>query len=107
MSLESKIEELTKAVEALTALLNKQPVQLELPLVSETTLTMAQQEPATVEVNTLINRSDLQTKCLDLVRKDRENKSKIKAILAVYNASVIADVPEDKLEELQAELGKL
>lgn len=107
MSLESKIEELTKAVEALTAVLIKQPVQLELPLVSQTTLTVAKEETVEAKETTVLSRPDLQTKCLELVRKDRDNKAKIKALLAGYNASVIADVPDDKLVELQTELGKL
>ncbi len=52
-------------------------------------------------------REDLQAMCLAMVREDRSKKAAIKKALAVYDAKVMADVPEDKLAELKTALEAL
>lgn len=115
MSLEAKIELLTKAVEALTAQLNIKQIQQ--PTDNDAKLGVANVEkhfePVTEtteikpEVKTGMTREDLQSACLGLVRENPENKAKIKAILAEFGAKIIADIPNDDLSKLEANLGEL
>jgi len=110
MSLENEIKLLTEAVNGLTALLSKQPVQLELDLASKSDIPIVSspaEVPPPTPVSKAVTRNELQAHCLKLVRENTENKNKIIKLLAAYNAKVIADVPDDKLAELEAKLGKL
>jgi len=81
MSLESKIELLTSAIDRLTAMLEKQPqsqpVKVEAPLAA----VKHHEAPETKAEATTITIESLQTLCMEKVRKDRANTAKVKEIL--------------------------
>jgi hypothetical protein len=79
MSLESKIELLTAAIDRLTAMLEKQPqpVKVEAPLAA----VKHHEAPETKADATTITIESLQTLCMEKVRKDRANTAKVKEIL--------------------------
>jgi len=82
MSLESKIELLTAAIDRLTAMLEKQPQ----PVKSEAPI--AKLEVSTPEVGAITIES-LQALCMEKVRKDRANTAKVKEILGGRLVKVI------------------
>ena len=94
MSLENKIELLTIAIERLTAMLEKQPSQAaqESP---KATPPKAEPEAASITVD------DLQSICTSLVRVNRENKPKIKAILDSFNVKVLAELNPSDMSDVK------
>lgn len=109
MSLESKIENLTKAVEALTEQMAKsasvetepEPVQSKAkkPKPEAAPKDETPQGP-TVE--------ELQDLAMSKVREDRSKKNAIKDLIASYDgAKVIGDVPSEKLADLGKKLEAL
>jgi len=121
MSLEDNIKELTLAVNRLitaldvtTASVTPAPIyEVELEVVApkkakpelksvptkEVEVKGAPAEPATEQTH-----DKLKALCLDLVRKDRENSPKIKAVIASFDATLISDVADDKLPALAKQL---
>lgn len=99
--LETEIKNLTAAIKLLTDAVNKnQPTaQPEAPAAEPVPVVEIDTPGANVEV--------LQARCLELTRIDRANSPKIKAIIASYGASVLKDVPADKLGELAVKLEEL
>jgi hypothetical protein len=51
-----------------------------------------------------ITRKDLQTLCLDLVRKDRKYSDAIKALMVKYNAKVLSEVKDADMVNLNNDL---
>ena len=51
-----------------------------------------------------ITADDVQTLCMTIVRKDRSKKTKVKELIAEFGASLVKDVPADKLPDLKAKL---
>lgn len=65
------------------------------------------EEPVVEQPVSSVSVDALQTRCLELTRIDRANSPKIKAIIASYGASVLKDIPADKLGEFAAKLEEL
>jgi len=125
MSLEDNIKELTLAVNRLitaldvtTASVTPAPiyeVELEAPApkkakpelksvpTKEVEIKEAPAEPV-AEPAAEHTHEKLKALCLDLVRKDRENSPKIKAVIASFDATLISDVADDKLPALAKQL---
>ena len=113
MSLELKIEELTKQVAELTkvmtflvsnpatAIYNPEQKSVETP-VSEPVKTEQVKEAAKA-----VNADDVTGLCLSLSRKDPANKLKIKELLTSYKASKVSDLNESNLAEFAAKLEQL
>lgn len=105
--LETKITELTKAVQDLTAVIQAlrttAPVPAPAPL--ETTPGFEPDpdpaEPAPVKMT----HERLQDWALAQVRADKAFKSKLMAALATHNAKTITQLPADALPAVYAELG--
>lgn len=64
-------------------------------------------EPELPLVAATVSRDDLQAKCMSIVRADRKKRASVEAIIAEYGATLIRDVPEDKLAELAVKLNEL
>lgn len=118
MSLESKIEKLTAAVESLTERLHSMeamvaippsapaPSEPEAPTPTPPTgelLEQAAKEEA-LKAEPEITHEQVQQLCLKIVRDDRSKKPKLKEILGEYGANLVQDVPSDKLAELKQKL---
>jgi hypothetical protein len=113
MSLESKIELLTQAIDRLNKNLEAalQPVAAPVQQVVEVTPpTTAPAETVKVEevapIKT-VSADDVQASCLSLSRKDPANKAKIKTLLSEFKASKIADLSEQDLLTFAQKLGQL
>ena len=98
MSLESKIELLTAAIEKLNA-------NIEFALRTPVASAPAQQVAAEVapEVKAEVVKSsatheEIQTLMLSKVRQDMANKTKVKDILAQYKAAKVTDLSEKDLQ---------
>ena len=68
---------------------------------------VADPEPEVEPVASTISRDDLQAKCMSIVRADRKKRPSVEAIIAEYGATLIRDVPEDKLAEVAVKLNEL
>ena len=99
MSLEAKIETLTAAIVDLTDRLTAIESS---PVDSAKT---GEEAPATPEQS--ITREEIQSMCLAIVRDDRNKKTAIKKTLSTFGATLVKDVPADKLSDLKTELEAL
>lgn len=99
MSLETKIEQLTKAVEALTLVMSEGSAP-----VAEKAKTEVVEEQLEIVEQTL-NHDDLKAKCLEVARKGK--KAEVKGVLASYDAVKAVDVPVAKIAEVIEKLGAL
>lgn len=97
MSLEIKIEQLTKAVEALTLVMSKGSA----PVAEKAEVVEEQLEI----VEQALNHDDLKAKCLEVARKGK--KAEVKGVLASYDAVKAVDVPVAKIAEVIEKLGAL
>jgi hypothetical protein len=61
-------------------------------------------EPILEEGSVSVTASDLQKICMDLVRKNKENKHAIKNVLNRFNASLIKDLDSINYNKVKAEL---
>lgn len=112
MSLEAKIEKLTSAIESLIETLYDVEASVAIPPSApsrgelEQALEPEQKQEVEPEptVEPEISHEDVQQLCLKVVRKDRNKKPDLKRILGEYGATLVADVPTDKLSELKAKL---
>ena len=59
------------------------------------------------EAESAITADEVQTLCMTIVRKDRTKKTKVKELIAEFGASLVKDVPADKLPELKTKLEAL
>lgn len=120
MSLETKIEKLTNAVELLTrAILERDVVELAANLDAPTTPADSEKVEELVKeetdkakpaetVDDAPTVEELQGMCLKLVRADKGNKAKILELVGAYKgAKTIAEVPAKKLPELKTKLEAL
>ena len=120
MSLENKIEELTKAIEELTNVVKAQLVTNMATFnevkaqqdKSKAEKVKVEDKPEPVDQDHVIpfdavTREDLQTICSEIVRSDRAKKDAIREALAEYDAKTLTQVPDDKLAELKAALEAL
>ncbi len=112
MSLESKIELLTQAIDRLNKNLEAalQPVSAPVQQVVEAAPTTAPVEAAKTEEavpTKAVNADDVQASCLSLSRRDPANKAKIKTLLSEFKASKIADLSEQDLVAFAQKLGQL
>lgn len=122
MSLEDNIKELTLAVHRLTAALDLTTASVT-PADDETVYEFELEVPqpkrvkpdlkavpikeAPAEEAPDVTREKLKALCLELVRKDRENSPKVKAIIASFGGALVSDVPTEKLPELAKQLQAL
>ena len=83
MTIESKIDKLITAIEALTAAMTTS--QKTTPVHEP----VHEPVPAPTEA---VTAEDLQTLCTQIVREDRTKKAGIVAVLAEYNAKLISDI---------------
>lgn len=119
--LETKINDLTKAVIALTeqmasmqqTMVVTKPLTETKPTLVESSEPVATVEPEptpepTKETTPAITADDLRDMCLALTRSDRSNKEKIKTLMVdKYNAKVVRDIDPSKYSEFAAELESL
>ena len=119
MSLEDNIKELTLAVNRLVTALDITTASVT-PATSETVfeveLEAAPPKKAKTELKVVPTKEvvedatehtheKLKSLCLDLVRKDPENRDKVKRVIASFDgATLIHDVSADKLPELAKQL---
>jgi len=111
MSLEAKIEKLTAAVESLTERLHSMEAMVAIPpsapaepsAPSRDDLEAAAKE-GQAKSEPQVTHEQVQQLCLKIVREDRSKKPKLKEILGQYGASLVQDVPQEKLAELKAKL---
>lgn len=103
MSLEAKIEALTKAVETLTAAMEKGPIAAQPTIGAEPA-----ERPASVESKPepeQPGREGLQDLCMTIVRNDRGKRNVVKEAIASFGgAETLKDVPEKDLAALKAKL---
>lgn len=117
--LETKIENLTIAIERLIATLetsNAKPTKsakVETQPVLET-IPEVEPEPvsepkAAAPSGDIPSRDRLQAKCLELVKADRSNKDRITALIATHgdNGRLIKDIPDDALSAFLSDLEAL
>ena len=110
--LETKINELTKAVIALTERLDALQPQVVAPTAATTEapepVASVEPEPTpepTKETAPATTADDLRDMCLALTRADRNNKDKIKTLMTdKYNAKVVRDIDPSKYDEFKAAL---
>ena len=111
MSLESKIENLTKAVEALTEQMAKsEPLSVEADPNAVQSKAKKPKPEAELKDETPQGPTveELQDLAMSKVREDRSKKNAIKDLIASYDgAKVIGDVPSDKLADLGKKLEAL
>jgi hypothetical protein len=102
MSLESKIENLTAAVQALTELIQKNVTYnatlIESTPAVETTPSEKKETPKEVPATThAVTVEKLHELCMEKSRANPDNRDKIKAILATYNAKTLKTLSTDDL----------
>lgn len=102
MSLETKIEELTKAVNMLTKVIAEQDI---VHMQAEQVIAPAEEaKPETVEPATeqpTLTQDDLKKLCMAKVKENREFKETLKAFLKdAYGVSKTSEVPDDKVTEV-------
>ena len=113
--LENEIKALTEAVQALTAQMeclifnmSENGTAKERKLIDKPKADAPVEEKSEpVPMGEAPSRDTLQSKCLSLVREDRSRKEKITAALGKFNAKLIKDIPDDKLNDFAAELDKI
>ena len=108
--LETKIEKLTKAIEALTAVIEAQQNQAEQPK-NDVLLTSKENEQPKAErpkeetpPPPAITHEEVKDLCLKISRADRSKKPAIKALIAEYGATVVTQVAAESLAELKTKL---
>lgn len=106
MSLEAKIEALTKAVEALTAAMEKGPIAAQPTIEADPA-----ERPASVESKPepeQPGREELQDLCMTIVRSDRSKRDAVKEAIGSFGgAETLKEVPEKDLGALKAKLESL
>ena len=123
MSLETKIEKLTAAVELLTAKIETlatqaqpapAPEQVQAPEVEkvekpkvEKKAAKVEAEPAQEPAQEVVTEQELMDLCMSIVRRDRALKDTIKATIERHGGKVVAEVDPSKYAELKAELEAL
>lgn len=123
--LETKIDKLTKAIEALTAVIEAQQNQAEQPkndvlltskedFIKEIGEVQKQQDitPASKcrKVRTTppaTTHEEVKDLCLKISRADRSKKPAIKALIGEYGATVVTQVATESLAELKTKLEEL
>lgn len=122
--LEEKIVELTKAIEALTAVLTNTPVQMDIfkeeePV--EPVKPLKPVKPAKIDLSDDealaivsgekpkqdVTHQELKDKCLKLVSEDEKYRPLIKELISSFGAKTIDKIPQDKLADLKEKLGSL
>lgn len=132
MSLETEIQNLTKAIESLVTALNKSPTtpdlfaqaqadfkqiskkqQIEQTTEVLETIEESFAEPVTAQVPELVaepkklKQEDLQAVCQELIRKDVTNKEEIRKVLNFLGATTLGKLPESKYSEFMQQLGNI
>ena len=110
MSLESKIEQLTAAIEKLNAnitlVLNTPVGEVITPVVIEDEKTAPNKPDAMVETKA-VTHEDVQAAIMAKVRLDMQNKTAVKAILAEFKAAKVSDLGADALAVVMLKVGAL
>lgn len=108
MSLETKIEELTNAVKALTEMMSN---GVKVSTEAERVIKSADEVKDTVKIDkkepvkTVLTHADLKAACLKVARDGK--KDAVKSLLSTYDAVKAADVPEHKIGEVIEKLEAL
>lgn len=103
--LETKIENLTSAIERLIEALGNNQPQAE-PAVEPKAKAPKAKAAAPTPPPT-VNVDALQGRCLDLTRINRANGDKIREIVASYGVNLLKDIAPESLEEFAAKLEEL
>ena len=101
--LETKIEKLTKAIEALTAVIEAQGVTVEQPKAEQPKAEQPKAEQPNEEAP-LITHEEVKQLCLQISRDDRSKKPAIKTLLGEYGANTVLQVAAESLAELKTKL---
>lgn len=103
MSLETKIEELTKAVNLLTRAILERDIESLAPSeqsVESPTEKEAEPEPEKKAEQPARSQDDLKKLCMAKVKEDRAFKDTLKAFLSKeYGVTKTSEVPDDKVTE--------
>ena len=103
MSLETKIEELTKAITHLSAVMESLRINSE-PMIGAPTPVPEPKEEVLQQVQT---HDDLKKLCLSTVRKLPNLKDAVKGLLESYGAAKANEVPSDKIGECMDKIAAL
>ena len=110
MSLETKIETLTAAIDALNITISK---LVNVPICDDPVLAAeildrempkAEKALAKEETAQALTHKDVQDRIMLMVREDMTRKPKIKTLLSKYSASKVSDLDVNKLTEFLTEL---
>lgn len=104
--LESEIKKLTKAIEALTVVIEGQQNQAEQQK-NAVLLTSNDAEQPEEETPPTITHEEVKQLCLKISREDRSKKPAIKALLGEYGATTVLQVAAESLAELKTKLEEL
>ncbi len=103
--LEDRLDRISSAIENLTAALN-QKSHLQKPI--------PKSEQSESEIKSEVSKSkpgitvkELEKICLAKVRTDRANRKIIKNLIADYDAELLKEIPEDKLNEFHNKLEEI
>lgn len=130
MSLETDIQNLTKAIEALASAISKAPKDVNLFVqgkqeaeniakqIKEKTATKTEKTTKALETieETEVEQNEtpktykfeeLQSACAALVKKDLANKTKIKKVLDSFKAEILRDLKESEYADFMAQLGNI
>jgi hypothetical protein len=104
--LETKIEALTRAVDALTAaLLSQQATLQSVPVAQPDQAAEPTQQVAAEPEAPKITRDLLQDWALSKVREDKNFKVQLMAALKEYNAKTISQLPDNAVLDVYVKLG--
>ena len=130
MSLETDIQNLTKAIEALASAISKAPKDVNLFVqgkqeaeniakqIKEKTATKTEKttealetiEEPVVEQNEAAKTykfEELQSACAALIQKDLANKAKIKKVLDSFKAGILRDLKESDYADFMVQIGNI
>lgn len=102
--LEQKIEELNKNVKDLADIILFFTEQLRDRWTQISDVPPVPKEETTTQADNTITPEELQSMCLALVRNKKSNKAQIKTIMEDLGASLIKDLPPEKLPILKQRL---
>lgn len=100
--LETKIENLTSAIERLIEAIDKKQLSFDFDTPAEVVAEHPQTQSDTPVAD--VNVDILQQRCLQITRIERANATKIKELINSYGANLLKDVPADKLGELASKI---
>ena len=112
MTIEKKMDEMIASMNALTAALTRISSLANIPTAETKAPETKVQETPTLQAATTpkappITLGELSDLCLNLVRKNRNWKTKITDVIKSFGGELLKDISSEKYENLKAELKKI